>query len=145
MDKDGMMKIINVKNPKYLFPDNRDKILCEVQFDDSESWQEFLAVSDDAEVHGRELHAALLAGVYGDIAPYTPPASTAEENKYEASILLSQTDWVLQEDVVDVTLTPHLLNQSEFITYRAALRQIAVNPVDGNISFPVKPKAQWSS
>jgi len=138
------VQITNVKNPKYLFPDN-DKILCEVQIDNSESWQEFLAVSDDGEVHGRELHAALLAGTYGNIAPYTPLIATAQENKYEASILLSQTDWVLQEDVVDVTLTPHLLNQSEFITYRAALREIAVNPVDGNISFPVKPQAQWSS
>jgi hypothetical protein len=138
------MQITNVKNPKYLFPDN-DKILCEVQIDNSESWQEFLAVSDDPEVHGRELHTALLAGTYGDIAPYTPLIATAEKNKYEASILLLQTDWVLQADVVDVTLTPHLLNQSEFITYRAALREIAVNPIDGNVNFPVKPQPQWSS
>ena len=138
------MKITNVKNPKYFFPDN-DKILCDVQIDNSEIWQEFLATSDDVEAHGREVHAELLAGNYGEIALYTKPISTAQENKYEASTLLLETDWVLQADVVDVTLNPHLLNQLEFITYRAALREIAINPVDGNVEFPIKPTAQWST
>jgi len=73
------------------------------------------------------------------------PINTAEQNKQFAMIKLSEVDWVNQPDVIDTSLTPHLLNHSEFIAYRSALRAIAVNPIDGNLDWPVKPQEQWSS
>lgn len=69
---------------------------------------------------------------------------TAEQNKNEAKLKLAGTDWVNQPDVINPNVNPHLLNQSEFITYRAALRVIAINPQAGNIDWPVKPQEQWS-
>lgn len=37
-------------------------------------WIPFTAHKDDSEQHGRGIHAALVAGQAGDIAPYVPPA-----------------------------------------------------------------------
>jgi hypothetical protein len=37
------------------------------------------------------------------------------------------------------------INHAAFISYRAALRAIAVNPQPGNLSWPVKPDEQWSA
>ena len=139
-----MINITNVTNPKYLFADNT-KILCQIQIDNNNTWQDYLAGNDDSEIHGQGLYADLIAGKYGAIAPYVEPIATAQENKDKASLLLSQTDWVNEPDVYDTTVNPHLLNRDEFITYRAALREIAVNPVDGNVEFPIKPTAQWST
>jgi hypothetical protein len=138
------MKITNVQNPKYLFADN-NKILCEIQIDSKTTWQEYLASDDDVEVHGQELYADLIAGKYGTIALYVEPIATAQENKDKATLLLSQTDWVNQPDVYDTTINPHLLNRNDFIAYRAQLRTIAVNPVDGNLNWTTIPMSQWSN
>ena len=74
--------------------------------------------------------------------PYIP---TAEENKQTAVSLLQQTDWVNQPDVRNTAVSPHLLNGAEFDTYRVAVRQYAVYPVEGNIDWPVMPEEQWSN
>jgi len=74
-------------------------------------------------------------------APLPP---TAEENKQRAVALLKKTDWVNQPDVIDTSLTPHLLNHAEFITYRSSLRVIAVNPIAGILTWPIEPQEQWS-
>lgn len=137
------MEITNVKNPKYYFPDN-NKILCQVQINNNTEWQDYLAGSDDLEIHGQKLYADLIAGVYGIIAPYTPPIATAQENKDKATLLLSQTDWVNEPDVYDISVNPHLLNRNEFLTYRAQIRIIAISPTDGNLNWPVLPTTQWS-
>jgi hypothetical protein len=68
---------------------------------------------------------------------------TAEQNKEKAATLLQQTDWVVLSDVDDANLSPHLANKAEFISYRSILRDIAVNPVPGNINWPTKPQEQW--
>lgn len=73
--------------------------------------------------------------------PYTTPA---DQNKAKAVRLLSETDWVNEPDVINPNVNPHLLNQDDFITYRAALRNIAVNPIDGNLDWPTEPKSNWS-
>lgn len=70
---------------------------------------------------------------------------TADDNKAKASMLLQDTDWVENPSVIDANNTPHLLNKNDFDSYRIALRVIAVNPQEGNITFPVKPIAQWSN
>jgi hypothetical protein len=82
----------------------------------------------------------------GVFVPYIAPAPTAEENKAKASELLYATDWTTIADVADPALSnPYLMNQADFFAYRSALRQIAVYPTDGYITFPTKPQEQWSS
>jgi len=73
-----------------------------------------------------------------------PVFSTADENKATASSLLSATDWTTIADVGNPQLSnPYLGNQAEFITYRNAVRQYAVYPVDGNINWPTVPTENW--
>ena len=66
-------------------------------------------------------------------------------NKQIAIKRLQDTDWVNQQDVYDTARSPHLMNRDTFLTYRSQVRVIAVNPVDGNLDWPVVPIAQWSS
>jgi len=77
----------------------------------------------------------------GNFFDYPPPTST--ENKLKAVSLLKETDWVTFPDVVNTSLTPHLLNQDEFIEYRRQLRAISVDPIDGYINWPVIPNEKW--
>ena len=76
--------------------------------------------------------------------PILPLPPTADQNKAKAVQLLAETDWVNQPDVIDPSVNPHLLNQSAFITYRAALRSIAITPQAGDLDWPTKPQEQWS-
>ena len=68
---------------------------------------------------------------------------TALDNKNRARQLLLESDWVTLIDVTDTTTFPYLANQEEYLTYRAALRVIVVNPVAGDMIFPVKPTSVW--
>lgn len=70
---------------------------------------------------------------------------SAEINKKQAVARLQVTDWVNEPDVYDPANTPHLLNRQEFLTYRSWVRNIAVNPVTGNLDWPTEPKAVWSA
>jgi hypothetical protein len=65
--------------------------------------------------------------------------------KRQASQLLYETDWTTIADVADPTKSqPYLLNPQDFVTYRSAVRQLAVYPV-ANPTWPIKPTSQWSS
>lgn len=64
--------------------------------------------------------------------------------KDEASRLLLETDYLESPSVRDTSLTPHLINFDEILSYRLALRAIAINP-QINIEMPIKPENQWSS
>ena len=80
--------------------------------------------------------------VFAPPAPYVP---SADDNKATAVNLLQATDWTSIPDVADQALSnPYLTNQAEFFAYRSALRAIAVNPTEGNLTWPVKPTEQWS-
>jgi len=142
------MKYTQVKNPIWANAEHTE-INCDVDFDDlREELVPFTAVASGDYEHSHQIFAECVAGKYGEIAEYVEPPpyiTTAEDNKNIAKELLQQTDWVNQPDVIDTTLTPHLLNHSEFISYRSALRAIAVNSVEGNLEWPVKPQEQWSS
>jgi hypothetical protein len=71
--------------------------------------------------------------------------TTAEDNKNTASQLLYATDWTTIFDVSDPTKSnPYLSNVNEFLVYRNAVRQYAINPVAGQIDWPVVPTAQWA-
>lgn len=76
--------------------------------------------------------------------PPPPPPPTAEENKQAAIARLQKTDWTIIPDVGDPTKSnPYLANVQEFVVWRSAVRQYAINPVAGNIQWPVKPTEQW--
>jgi hypothetical protein len=76
--------------------------------------------------------------------PPTPVPPTADENKQMALYKLKNSDWVELPSVTAITSIPHLTNANEFIVFRNALRAIAVNPVAGDITWPVKPVELWS-
>lgn len=76
--------------------------------------------------------------------PPPPPPPTAEENKQTAMGLLSATDWTALPDVADpLKSNPYLANANEFNTYRNAVRQIAINPIAGELVWPVMPQEVW--
>lgn len=76
--------------------------------------------------------------------PPTPP--TADENKATATGLLQATDWTTIADVGNPEMSnPYLANQSEFISYRNAVRQYAVYPVAGIIDWAVLPQEVWQT
>lgn len=61
-----------------------------------------------------------------------------------AQRLLDESDWATKSDVTDPSLQPHLVNSSEFVTYRLALRSLRINP-QINPVWPIKPTEVWSS
>jgi hypothetical protein len=78
--------------------------------------------------------------------PVPPSPPTAESNKQYASNLLQQTDWTTIPDVSDPTKSnPYLSNVNDFVTYRNAVRQYAVNPVAGDITWPTAPQEVWTN
>lgn len=76
--------------------------------------------------------------------PPPPEPPTAEQNKATAMGLLSATDWVNQPDVRDTAVSPHLTNGAEFDAYRLQVRQIAVYPVAGDLTWPPLPAEVWA-
>jgi hypothetical protein len=76
--------------------------------------------------------------------PTSPP--TADENKQTAISKLNSTDWTTIPDVSDPTKSnPYLSNVNDFITYRNTVRQYAVNPVAGDITWPAPPQEVWTT
>jgi hypothetical protein len=78
--------------------------------------------------------------------PVPPSPPTAEDNKQNAIFLLQQTDWTTIPDVGDHTKSnPYLFNVTDFLTYRNAVRQYAINPVAGDITWPTLPQEVWTA
>lgn len=69
---------------------------------------------------------------------------TADQNKSKAVSLLAETDWAEIPSVSDITNKTYLVNVDDFIEYRVKIRSILVNPKEGLLDWPVKPKANWS-
>ena len=134
---------MQVRNPKY-----NDQATVDLEIDHPEfGWIPFTASPNDSEELSRTLYSQAIAGDFGAILPYTPPppyVPTAAVNKGEAERRLVATDWVNQPDVYDPASTPHLTNRDAYLTYRSAIRSIAVSPTGGNIGWPTEPTAVWS-
>lgn len=93
-------------------------------------------------------NCCLVAWDQANNPPPPPPPSppTAEENKATAIGLLQQTDWTTIPDVSDPTKSnPYLSNANDFVTYRNAVRQYALNPVAGYITWPTLPQEVWTT
>lgn len=73
-----------------------------------------------------------------------PQPPTAEQNKQTAVKALQNTDWSATVDINNPQVSnPYLSNQADFLAYRSQVREYAVNPVAGNINWPVEPQAVW--
>ncbi len=71
---------------------------------------------------------------------------TAEDNKQTAIELLQQTDWTQIPSVSDPALSnPYLANKNAFDVYRNSVRQYALNPVAGDITWPSLPQEVWTT
>lgn len=69
-----------------------------------------------------------------------------QNNKTQASQLLSATDWTTIPDVSDPAVSnPYLMNSAEFAAYRSQVRAIAVNPPVTVDVWPIKPDEVWSN
>jgi hypothetical protein len=78
--------------------------------------------------------------------PVPPSPPTEEKNKQTAINLLQKTDWTTIPDVSDSTKSnPYLSNVSDFVVYRNAVRQYALNPVAGDITWPTIPQEVWTT
>lgn len=73
------------------------------------------------------------------------PEYYREQNKTQASQLLSATDWTAIPSVADPAQSnPYLANQSAFLSYRSQVRAIAVNPPSIPVTdWPVLPVEEW--
>jgi len=102
---------------------------------------------DTSNPSSKQIFDECVAGDYGTIAEYVPPppyVPTAQDNKITATGLLQATDWTTIADVGNPAMSnPYLANQAEFIAYRNSVRQYAVYPVDGNITWPTVPTENW--
>lgn len=78
------------------------------------------------------------AGYTYDNNNFVPPQNTitAEQNSDIAKQKLAESDFAMLSDV-------NLTNKSEWEAYRSDLRQIAVNPTSGNLTWPTKPQTIW--
>jgi len=71
---------------------------------------------------------------------------TAEDNKNTAIKLLQETDWATIPDVADPAISnPYLTNQQAYFDYRNIVRGYTINPVAGDINWPVQPTPIWSN
>ena len=78
--------------------------------------------------------------------PVPPSPPTEEQNKQKAIKLLQKTDWSSIPEVSDPTKSnPYLSNANDFVTYRNAVRQYALNPVAGDITWPTSPQEVWTT
>jgi hypothetical protein len=78
------------------------------------------------------------------IEPNLPPS--AADNKQTAIQLLQGTDWTTIADVADPAISnPYLTNQQAYFDYRNIVRGYTINPIAGNINWPVQPTPIWSN
>ena len=84
--------------------------------------------------------------INGQFYPPKPYEPTADENYETAVGLLNNSDWATRASVSDPAISnPYLTNQTDWFQYQNAVRQIALNPVAGNLDWPVQPTATWSA
>lgn len=73
----------------------------------------------------------------------TKDAEFKAANEAQAKQLLEATDWADLASVRNTANTPHLVNGSDFDTYRLALRAIVIDP-PVEVTWPTRPTASWA-
>jgi hypothetical protein len=120
-----------------------------VQWKDSKGWIEFKDGSPNEDIDSLPDWVSNAIAVWQqayDEEHKEPLPPTAKENKGQASILLQDTDWAAAPDISNPLLSnPYLVNQEEFLTYRNAIRKIAIYPTEGYLTWQEEPKAIWQT
>ena len=116
-----------------------------LQWQDTQGWIEYNDgnINENISVLPNWAENALAAWEVA-AAPKPRIPYTAEENKIVARSRLEATDWTTIPDVGNPQVSnPYLGNQAEFVAYRNIIRQYAINPIDGDIDFPIAPTPKW--
>lgn len=116
-----------------------------LQWRETSGWIEFWN-QDNQDITELPSWVACCVAKYDEaMAPKPPTPTTAEQNKQTAIGLLQQTDWTQIPSVSDPALSnPYLANKNEFDVYRNSVRQYALNPVAGDITWPTLPQEVWT-
>jgi hypothetical protein len=116
-----------------------------LQWDNGTGWIEFNDGSPNEPIDVLPFWAGNAEAAWTEAnTPKPPVPPTAEQNKQTAMGLLSATDWVNQPDVRNTAVSPHLANGADFDAYRLQVRQIAVYPVAGDLTWPTLPSEVWA-
>jgi hypothetical protein len=122
------MKYKRVKNPQWANFE-QSQIRCEVDFDALlEEFVPFTAVASGDYPHTHEIFARCVAGEFGEIAPYTPPADITGEDAL--IVVRGQRDHLLATKVDPVVTNPlrwadlSAEQQQAWADYRRALLDI---------------------
>jgi hypothetical protein len=116
-----------------------------LQWDNGTGWIEFNDRTSNEDIQTLPLWVANAELAWTEAnTPKPPEPPTAEQNKQTAMGLLSSTDWVNQPDVRNTAVSPHLVNSADFDAYRLQVRQIAVFPVAGDLTWPTLPTEVWA-
>ena len=117
-----------------------------LQWEETSGWLEFWDKQNEDITELPSWTNCCLAAWTVANTPIPPSPSTAEDNKNTAVNLLQKTDWTTIPDVSDPTKSnPYLANANDFVTYRNAVRQYAINPVAGDITWPTLPQEVWTT
>jgi hypothetical protein len=115
-----------------------------LQWEDTAGWIEFNTPIENQPI--TELPAWANCCMTKWTEANTPVPPTVAQNKSTAVSKLQATDWTTIPDVGDPTKSnPYLSNVQDFVTYRNAVRQYAINPVAGDINWPTKPTEVWTT
>jgi len=127
------MRTVNgVRNPAWADPTGV-RIEMEVDFDElDEIYVPFTSYKNDPEPHSADLFNRAVAGEFGPIADYVPPADITGDlallrMREQRNELLLETDYV-ETPTYWSQLTPE--KQAEWTTYRNALRDITETVTD---------------
>jgi hypothetical protein len=126
-----------------VIPDN----VHALQWDGVAGWIEFTSDIPNEEITELPAWANSCMNKWTEANTPVPPAPpTAEQNKTTAVDKLQATDWATIPDVADpLKSNPYLSNAQDFVTYRNAVRQYAINPVAGDINWPAIPQEVWTT
>jgi hypothetical protein len=118
-----------------------------LQWNDVAGWIEFNEPIPNEEITALPSWATCCMTKWTEANTPVPPASpTTQQNKYTAMQKLQATDWAAIPDVGDPAKSnPYLSNVQDFVVYRNAVRQYAINPVAGDINWPALPQEVWTT
>lgn len=108
-----------VRNPTY---SNADGTAIDVELDHPEyGWIPFTASPNDCEQFGRDLYASLIAGEYGDIAPYVgpPPEVPQQVTRRQGRLALLQIGKLDEVEQAIEAITDPLQKRRAQVEYEA--------------------------
>ena len=140
------MKVVHVESAKY---DGHGGISVMVQFEEREGevgeLLPFSASPYDPEEHGRLLYAALEAGEYGEIKPYTEANRQQDlhvQRTTDCALQIAEADRILSalsdERDADIISDADLARWKRWVKYRKQLRELDLTA--DVVTWPARPE-----